>query len=176
MRSLMRVTAFACAVGFGTMSLPAQERRDNQKPLTDEQFVMQAANCGMYEVEASKLATTRGSDRDVKSFAEQMVKDHTKANKELMDLAKTAGITVPGKLDAEHQKLIDQLNDLRGSQFDTTYLAQQIKAHEQAVALFTNASKNLKDPGLKKFAESTLPTLKKHQEHVKTIAKADAKP
>jgi putative membrane protein len=172
----MRATAFACAVGFGMMSLPAQERRDNQKPLTDEQFVMQVASCSQFEIQSSTLAKERASDKDVKSFAEQMIKDHTKNSKDLMDAAKGAGIAVAGKMDAAHQKMLDQLKDLRGTQFDTTYINQQVKAHDEAVALFTNASKNLKNPALKKYAESTLPVLKKHQEHVKTLDKAGAKP
>ncbi len=176
MRSLMRVATFSCVLGFGLATLPAQERRDDQKPITDESFVMQAAACGQYEVESSMLAKERASNKDIKSFAEQMIKDHTKANKDLMEAAKGAGIAVQGKLDAKHQKMIDQLKDLRGSQFDTTYIDQQVKAHEEAVALFTNASKNLKNPGLKKFAETSLPTLKTHQEHVKTLDKAGGAP
>jgi putative membrane protein len=169
---MLRVAAFAGVLGLAVAAATAQERREDQKPLTDEQFVNMAASCGTFEVESSQLAKERASDKDVKSFAEQMVTDHTKANKALMEAAKGAGIAAPAKMGAEHQKMIDQLKDLRGTPFDTTYLDQQIKFHDQAVAVYTNASKNLKDPGLKKFAEQTLPTLKKHQEHAKSLAKA----
>lgn len=182
MQSLIRMGAFVCALGIGIATLPAQqprndqERRDDQKPISDEQFVMKAASGGMYEVESSKLAKERATNKDVKSFAEQMIADHTKANKELMEAAKGAGTVVAGKMDEHHQKMLEQLKGIKGSEFDTRYIEQQVKAHEESVSLFTNASKNLKNPELKKFAEKTLPTLKKHQEHVKMLDKRGDRP
>jgi Domain of unknown function (DUF4142) len=49
------------------------------------------------------LAKQKASSAEVKSFAEQMIQDHTKANQELEQLAKQKGITVPAALDNEGQ-------------------------------------------------------------------------
>jgi predicted outer membrane protein len=60
--------------------------------------------------EGTVLAKQKASSAEVKSFAEQMIQDHTKANQELEQLAKQKGITVPAALDNEGQAKIDKLS------------------------------------------------------------------
>src|ERR1700748_3070333 len=60
----------------------------------DAKFAVNAANGGMAEVMLGKLAQDKGSEK-VKDFAAMMVKDHSKANDELMTLAKSKNITLP---------------------------------------------------------------------------------
>jgi putative membrane protein len=67
--------------------------------------------------------------------------------------------------------LLDGVKAAKGDEFDKAYLAAQVKAHDDAVALFTEAITSLKDPGLKAFAEKALPTLKEHQAHAHKLAK-----
>ena len=54
-----------------------------------------------------------------------------------------------------------------GAEFDRAYHAAQLTAHNEAVALFERASKNLDNAELKNFATETLPTLKDHHKMVK---------
>ncbi len=46
----------------------------------------------------------------------------------------------------------------------------QLKAHKDAVDLFTTESKDGKDVDLRAFASETLPTLQAHLDHIKTIS------
>src|SRR5215813_9151818 len=62
----------------------------------DKNFMMNAAKGGMMEVEMGKMAAQNGQNADVKKFGNRMVTDHSKANGELMALAKEAGVTLPG--------------------------------------------------------------------------------
>src|SRR5207245_4338938 len=62
----------------------------------DKTFMMNAAKGGMMEVEWGKLAAQNGQNADVKKFGNRMVTDHSKANSELMALAKEEGVTLPG--------------------------------------------------------------------------------
>jgi putative membrane protein len=61
----------------------------------------------------------------------------------------------------------------KGADFDKTYIQTQVAAHDEAVVLFSNAGKNAKNPGLKAFAEKTLPTIKEHHEHARKHAGGD---
>jgi putative membrane protein len=61
----------------------------------DRGFVMEAAHDGMMEVELGRIAAQKASSDDVKSFAQRMVDDHSKANDELLQLASQKGITLP---------------------------------------------------------------------------------
>ena len=106
----------------------------------------------------------------MKRFAETMIKDHTKANDELKTAAKAANIEVPAKLLEKHQKHVDTFTNYKGTDFDADYAKHQVMDHEEAVALFTRASKELKNKELKDFATKTLPTLQHHLEEAKKLS------
>jgi putative membrane protein len=142
-------------------------------PQADRDFVTKAAVSGMFEVQSSQMATTASQDSAVQEFARQMVADHTAANQELLQLAGAKNIQVPQALDQKHMQMIQRLGKATGQQFDTTYGRQQVRAHKEAVALFTKASTDLSDPDLKAFAVKTLPVLQHHAEMAQRLPGAD---
>src|ERR687898_1263696 len=106
MRTWVRIGGGAPGLAFA-VTAGAQERKDDEKPLTDADFVKKAASCGLAEVEMAKIAKDRATDPDVKKFAEKIVTDHQKVNKELEEIAKGASIPVPMKPEPEQQKHVD---------------------------------------------------------------------
>jgi len=135
----------------------------------DAKFVTEAANGGMAEVELGQLAQQKAQHADVKAFGEMMIKDHSKANDELTALAQAKNITVPATVGAEQQKVKDDLAKKTGREFDKAYIDEMVEDHEKDVKLFEDASKNLKDAELKAFVDKTLPTLRTHLEHSKSV-------
>jgi putative membrane protein len=172
MRMFMRMIAALVVTEGALISYGA----DDKKPVTDAEFVTKAASGGMFEVESSKLVAGGSPSPETKKFADMMIADHEKANKELAAIARKAGLALPTKLLDEHQKLLDKVKNASGMSQEAAYMAAQRTAHEEAVALFTNAGQNATQPDLKAFAEKTLPTLKKHLEHVKNHGKGDGHP
>ncbi len=128
----------------------------------DKKFVRAAAIGGMFEVQSSQLATTMSQNNEVRQFAQQMIGDHTQANQQLMQLAGSKQIRVPGKLDKEHTQMLKKLSQAQGPQFDQAFVKAQVQAHQEMVALFQKAATNLQDPQLKAFAAQTLPVLQNH--------------
>ena len=135
----------------------------------DAKFVTEAANGGMAEVELGKLAKEKGQHLDVKAFGEMMVKDHSKANDELATLAQAKNITLPAALGTDEQNLKDELAQKSPGDFDKSYIEDMVKDHEKDIKLFEDASKNLKDTELKAFVDKTLPTLRNHLDHAKSV-------
>ncbi len=135
----------------------------------DAKFVTEAANGGMAEVELGKLAKEKGQHLDVKAFGEMMVKDHSKANDELATLAQAKNITLPATLGIDEQNLKDELSKKSPGDFDKSYIEDMVKDHEKDIKLFEDASKNLKDTELKAFVDKTLPTLRNHLDHAKSV-------
>ncbi len=133
--------------------------QDGAVPAT---FVKKAALDGMTEVELGKIALSKSQDAKVRSFAQQMVADHGKANMELAALAKGKGLDVPKTLDTEHQSMVQMLNAKSGAAFDAAYSEHMSADHAKAVALFEGASKG-SDAELASFATKTLPTLQEHK-------------
>src|SRR5687767_821977 len=81
-------------------------------------FVTQAGTAGLYEVRAAEVAQQKAKSAAVRTFADEMIKDHEKANQELRALATKRDWKVPAALDAKHQGLLDRLRKLEGSEFE----------------------------------------------------------
>ncbi|HZY17960.1 MAG TPA: DUF4142 domain-containing protein [Ramlibacter sp.] len=141
----------------------SETSKDDKVAKGDRRFIERAAGSGMFEVQVSQLATTRASSPDVKSFAGMLVDHHTKANDELTKIANSKGVELPAAPPRAMRRDIEQLGKKNGQEFDRDYIRNVgIKAHEKDIKEFEKASKDLKDPELKAFADKTLPQLKEH--------------
>lgn len=147
----------------GTGTRQSEAKKDDKMARGDRRFVQEAAGSGMFEVQAAQLATTKASDPDVKSFAGTLVDHHTKANDELTKLANAKGVELPAAPPRGLRRDIEQMGKKEGQEFDREFVRNVgIKAHEKDIKNFEKASKDLKDPELKAFAQKTLPQLKEH--------------
>jgi putative membrane protein len=129
-----------------------------------EDFVNKVAISDMFEIQSSQAALAKQPDADTKPFAEKMVKDHQKTSSELQALVGQGMVklTLPKAMDAEHQKMLNELTAKNGKDFDQSYDQIQVKAHRDAVALFESYAKGGNDAELKSWALKTLPNLKEH--------------
>ncbi|WP_374948921.1 DUF4142 domain-containing protein [Mucilaginibacter sp.] len=138
----------------------------------DSKFATEIANAGMAEVAAGKLASEKAVSADVKEFGSMMVMDHTKANEELMAIAKTKNITLPTAPDEEHQKMAADLAAKSGKDFDKAYVDAMVDGHKKVASKLEDGSKNCKDADLKAFAAKTLPVVQAHLAKIEAIQKA----
>lgn len=121
----------------------------------DKSFAMKAAVGGMTEVQLGKLASEKASSPEVKDFGSKMVTDHGKAGEELKTIATGKGITLPDKLDAKHQAMVDKMSKLSGTAFDKQYVTAMVKAHKEDDAAFSKEAKSGGDADFKAFAVKT---------------------
>jgi len=171
----MKKSLSTFAMGAAAICLalaPAGHPQTASRMTADNTFVMKAAAGGMAEVQLGNLAKSQASNADVKSFGEQMVTDHTKANDELKDIAGKKGITLPTSLNAKDQALNDRLSKLQGADFDREYMKAMVSDHRTDVNEFRKESRSGSDPDIKAFAAKTLPTL---ENHLKMAESTDAK-
>ena len=133
-----------------------------------DDFLKDAAQGGMAEVELGKIAVKNAKDAEVKKFGQMMVDDHTKANNDLKALAAKKNVTLPADM-GSHQSTIDKIKGLTGADFDKAYVNDMVDDHEKDVATFQKQADNTTDPEIKAFATKTLPVLKKHLEVIKAL-------
>lgn len=124
---------------------------------SDRAFMKKAAKAGMKEITVSQAVMDHLSNPQLKSFAQQMVTDHTAANSDLMALAQQKGVELPAK---DESSLSDDWSKKTGD-LDRKYVKEMVSDHEEAVKLFEKASKS-SDPDVAAFAQKTLPTLQHH--------------
>ena len=120
----------------------------------DVSFIQKAGGGGQQEVENGKLAEKQGKSADVKRIGARMVADHTKANKELTDLANRKGV----KFDTRGVRA----QNIGAADFDRQYLKLLEVDHKKDIAEFQKEAKSGDDRDLKAWAAKTLPMLQEH--------------
>jgi putative membrane protein len=162
-----------------TEPAPAKTERTTESKArlaaSDLKFLKQASQNGAAEIEASKLAQTKASNAEVKSFAQHMVEDHAKAADELKKLAMSKGVELPGAPSIAQKAKLKMLASSDGEKFDKRYSDNfGVKAHEETVKLFRTAAEKAQDADIKSFAQATLPKLEEHLTMAKTVQTAVA--
>lgn len=146
--------------------------------MSSAEFVKKAAEGGMAEVAAGKLGSQKATSPEVKAYAQKMVTDHGKANKELMAAAKTKNLEVPTEPGMMHKGMAEKLEHQKAdADWDEDFMEQMVRDHEKTVELFQQASTDMGvDADLRTWAKGTLPTLQMHLKDAKALeAKLDKK-
>jgi len=136
---------------------------------SDRSFVTKAGVGGMEEVALGQLAEQNAQSQAVKDFAARMVKDHTAANQDLIKVAASQSVNVPGELDKSAQSDVDKLSKKSGTDFDKAYVKAMVSDHKTDISLFEKEAKSGKNPDLQAFASKTLPTLQEHLQMIESI-------
>lgn len=156
MNNFMRVAVLSALLGTGSAWAEGLAKSD-QKMLTD------LAMANMAEIETAKLALQKTQSDRVKSFAQQMVDDHTKGLEEVRKVAAARSLILPSELDAKHKALAAKLEKLSGDKFDRSYMEQAgVQAHKEAHQLVTKAESSAQDSELKSLATRLQPTIHQH--------------
>lgn len=160
---------------------PAGESREAAASQTtlaeaDQQFIEKAGQSNHMELAASIAAARKAQNADVQAFAEQIIKDHTEADKALTALATAKAVQPVTEPSNEQKQMLDALNEHEADAFDREYVKKVgVEAHEKAVKLFERASEQAQDADLKAYAEATLPKLQHHLEMAKKLQASLAK-
>jgi putative membrane protein len=156
MMKLFAIIATSAALAaFGTVN--AQTTAAGA--LNDAQIAMIAVVADTVDVDAGKLAAEKASSKEVKAFAETMVRDHTAVNAKATALAKKLG-----------DKMLTKLKGLSGAEFDKAYVDNEVAYHEAVIGVVTKTLiPNTKNAELKSLLESAGPIFTAHLEHAKHL-------
>lgn len=146
--------------------------KDGKLSRGDANFVKEAAQGGLMEVKMGQTAKDRGSNADVKNYGEMLVKDHTKANERLTQLASQKGVNLAKEVEHKHTDTITDMEKKSGADFDRAFIEHAVKDHRKDISKFERASRDLNDSELKAFANETLPKLRAHLQEAERIAKS----
>jgi putative membrane protein len=139
---------------------------------TTADFVKEVAISDMFEIDSSKLAQDKGTAPE-KTFASQMVTDHTKTSTELRGLVTSGKVKaeLPTALDSSHQSNLDKLKGESGKDFSSDFDSVQVSAHKDAISLFERYAKSGDNAALKDWAGKTIPMLKHHLDMAEGLRK-----
>lgn len=180
MRNILR-TALASAAML--MAVPSMAQMMTAadvgvSPMTDlsaTDYVKMAADSDNFEIQSGHVAEMKSKRMDVKSFAKQMVTDHTGTSKALMAGLNNQDrkITMPSmKLSADNQAKLDLLKKAPKANFDDLYIKQQLAAHQSAWSVQKGYADNGTDATLKQIATTAVPVVESHLTMLKGMAPA----
>jgi putative membrane protein len=124
------------------------------------------------------MAAQKASSKEVKEFAETMVRDHTAVNTKAVALAKKLGVTpeesaTSKSLKLDGDKMMAKLKGLSGAEFDKAYVDNEVSYHAAVIGVVTNTLiPNTKNAELKSLLESAGPIFTSHLEHAKQLQKS----
>jgi putative membrane protein len=160
-------------LSLGLVVLPVfakQEAKEAAKAMTDQQFVDFAAQTDMTEANLGQVAQDKGGQA-VKDYGQTLRTDHTNDYDQLTAAAQKAGLNVPNGIDAEHNRMIDSLNKLKGTAFDHRFAREMVEGHEHAIAVYQKEAQDAQSPDIKTYAQQALPTLQKHLDDARQLEK-----
>jgi len=164
MASLLTVATAASA-----QTAPAPAAADaGRLHAADQTFIADGTKAVATQRDAARIATSRSTDRDVKAFAERVSTDNAKIS-DALRAASPRGVDVP-KNDPD-TAVLASINNLRGAEFDKTYIEQVALAGEQkALSAFQAEIAAGRDPQLKDAAKKALPVLQEHYAMAQELA------
>ncbi|MDB5253494.1 MAG: hypothetical protein JWP27_2663 [Flaviaesturariibacter sp.] len=166
-------TTNTTTTGTDTAGTSAATPAANATPLSDmdRMFVMKAAMGGKMEVDAGNIAQSNAANDRVKAFGSMMVRDHSQANSELMQLAQSHGLTMSDSTDKKMQDHMQAMQKMQGKAFDKHYMGMMVEDHNKDIAEFEKAANGAQAADLKAWAAKTLPILRMHKDSATAINK-----
>jgi putative membrane protein len=169
----MTKTALFCAAALLTYSAAAVAA---DAP-TDPQIAHIAYTAGNIDIAAGKQALARSHNRTVRSFAQQMVRDHKAVNDKALALVKKLHVTPEANptsagLQKDANATLRRLSHLHGHAYDRAYVDNEVAYHKTVNgALESTLIPSAKNGELKSLLETGLTLFREHQAHAEQVAK-----
>ena len=141
----------------------------------DAQIAQIVVTANQVDIDAGKLAESKGSNADVKAFGKQMVTDHTAVNKQATDLVKKLKVKpepsdTSKSLDQGGKDNLAKLKGLKGAEFDKAYIEHEVAYHQAVLdAVDKTLIPNAKNAELKALIEKVRPAFVAHLDHAKML-------
>jgi putative membrane protein len=171
---LVRLSA---AIAAMTLISGAALAQGAAKP-SDPQIAHIAYTAGVIDVAAAKQAVGKASNKDVKAFAQDMIRDHEAVNKQALDLVKKLNVKPEDNdtsrtLSKQAADKLAELGKLKGADYDKAYVANEVAYHKAVNgALETLLIPSASNAELKSLLQTGLKIFQGHQQHAEHVAAA----
>jgi putative membrane protein len=135
--------------------------------MSDSNIVAKLDASDKGEVELARLMETKATNDSVKAYAKKLVSDHTKSEKDVMNLERQAKLAEkPLKSDTTREAAAHELQKLRsmpkGKALDSAFVQHEVEDHQHDLADAKAMQNQAKNDQLKNLIGQTIPTLQQH--------------
>jgi putative membrane protein len=167
---LLFVAAFgltACNRENGVEAAP--DDRTTSLSQSERDFMMEAAQADLAEIDMAQVALQNSGTGDVKDFANMIKSDHTSALEDLTELMKDTNVPQPKSIPVELQQDISRMRGLTGGEFDREFVNMIVSEHQKVIEMFRDQQSTAQNQDVKKYVEDTLPRLEMHLEKAQRL-------
>jgi predicted outer membrane protein len=158
----------------GTIPVAAQETSVGQsqaRAIEPQEFLRLAHSSATLQGQAAKLAASRETRPEVKSYATAAAEFRQGLLQRIEAFAKERGIPLPSVKEFEHRVIIENLEPLDYLALSRRYAEIQVQASEQELTIYQAASRSQRQE-IKAFAEKVLPELQKQHDAARKMYEA----
>ena len=142
--------------------------------LTDPNIVFILDQANAADSARGKLAETKGTNAQVKSFGKLMVGEHHGLRVKGLALAKKLNVTPQApagdQSEAQAKQEMDSLNaQAKGKAWDKAYIGYEVNAHQQVLNTAQQALAAAQNAELKQLIQSAAPVIQRHLDMAKKI-------
>jgi putative membrane protein len=143
---------------------------------TDPQIAHIAYTADQIDIEAAKQALDKSKNKDVRDFAQDMVRDHSEVNKQALALVNKLGVKPEDNdtsraLTKQATAKREELAKLNGAAFDKAYVDNEVAYHKTVNgALEKTLIPSASNPELKNLLQTGLKIFQGHEQHAEHVA------
>ena len=147
---------------------------------TDPQIAHIAYTAGQIDIEAAKQALDKSKNKEVRDFAQDMVRDHGEVNKQALALVNKLKVTPQDNdtsraLTKQATAKREELAKLNGAAFDKAYVDNEVAYHKTVDGALENTLiPSASNSELKSLLQTGLKIFQGHEQHAEHVA-ADLK-
>ena len=170
---LSKLAAAAAVLALICASATAEDAKPN-----DAQIAHIAYTADQIDINAAELALQKSKNKEVRDFAENMLRDHKAVNDQALALVKKLHVTPQDNntskgLVKQATAKEAELKQLSGAAFDKAYADNEVAYHKMVnSALETVLIPDASNPELKDLLTSGLKIFQGHQQHAEHVAQS----
>lgn len=151
---------------------------ESPSELNDLQIAHVAYIADNIDIRYAHLALAMTSNPAVREFAETMIRDHSAVNEQALALLKKLDVApqdnfLSQSLQENAEKVIDEMSQLRGAEFDRHYAKNELAYHKAVNDLVANAFiPNIENAEVKALFEAGLKIFTAHEAHAEQMVES----
>lgn len=171
----MKISKFIAAGVMALMMSGNAIAADDPAALNDLQIAHVAYTADNIDIRYAHLALAISTNSAIHKFAKTMIRDHNAVNEQALALLQKLGAQpqdnfLSKKLTVGSEKLVDEMSQLRGVEFDRRYAENELAYHKAVNNLVATAFiPNIENAEVKALFEAGLKIFKVHEHHAEMM-------
>lgn len=150
---------------------PSSDQVESRVETGSNEFLVQAMQDSLAEIELCMLALQKSSNADVKAFAQTMIDEHGRMGQDLEQLAEKKKLTLTKAITDQHAAEVKKMSGLPAREFDRRFMELNVKDHENDLKVFKHYAAAEQDDDIKALAEKGVHMFTRHLKMAKELEK-----